>query len=84
MKSRLHICYKYVGGLDRDKANSLVFGSISMSSHEPRLVDSVGVLLFLTPPPHLLNYIPDSSTRLPKLCLMFGCVFLHLFPSAAG
>jgi hypothetical protein len=31
-----------------------------------------------------LNSIPYSSAGLPELRLMFGCGFLHLFPSTAG
>jgi hypothetical protein len=41
MKTKLHICYKCVGGLDPGPASSLVGGSVSVSPQGPRLVDSV-------------------------------------------
>ena len=44
MKTKLHMCYKCVGGLGPVSAWSLVSGSVSVSPHEPRLIDSVGLL----------------------------------------
>ena len=50
MKVKLHICYKCVGDPGPASVCSLVGGSDSVSPHEPRLVDSVGLLeVSLTP-----------------------------------
>lgn len=46
MKTKLHVCYTCVGGLDPAPACSLVGGSVS--HHGPRLVDYVGLLVILT------------------------------------
>jgi hypothetical protein len=48
MKTKLHVCYTCVGGLDPALACSLVGGSVSVSHHGPRLVDSVGLLVIFT------------------------------------
>ena len=59
----------------------LLVSSVSVSTYEPRLVDSVGFLVVsLTPqaPPS------PSFTGFPELHLMFGCVSLPLFPRVAG
>lgn len=79
MTIKIHICYKCVGGLGLAPAYSLVGGSASVSPHGPRLMDPVGPL-----PSGSLNPISYSSTKLPKLCLMFDCGSLHLCPLAAG
>jgi hypothetical protein len=58
----------------------LVGGSVSK-----RLVVFVGFLVeSLSIPSGFLNPLPNSSTRLPELLLMFGCGSLHLVQSAAG
>jgi hypothetical protein len=50
MKTKLHICYMCVGGLDSDHACSLVGGSVSGSPPGSRLVDSVGhPMKFISP-----------------------------------
>ena len=50
MKTKQNICYIYVGGLGSAQACLSVCGSVSVSSHELRLVDSVGLLVVsLTP-----------------------------------
>ena len=49
MKTKIHICYECVGGLSPALV-FLVVGSVSVSHHGPRLVDSKGLLLVsLTP-----------------------------------
>ena len=50
MKTKLHICYKCVGGLGSGHVQSLFGGPVSVSLHGPRLVYSVGLLVMsLTP-----------------------------------
>jgi hypothetical protein len=81
-KTELHICYKCVGLLGPFLACSLVGGSVSVSSHRPRVVASVGPLVvFLTPLASsiLSPTLPQDFLR----CSMFGCGSLHLFWSAA-
>ena len=68
MKTRLHICYKYIGALGADHACSLVDGSVYVSPHGPRLIESVSLVLSLTPQASLIL----SSARLPEFHLMFG------------
>jgi len=84
MKIKLHICHVCVGGLGLVHACSLVGGSVSVSPHRSRLVDSLGLLVVSLIPLGSLNSSPDSSTELPELCLMFSCGSLHLFPTADG
>jgi len=52
---------------------SLVGGSASVISYEPRLVDSVGLLVVsLTPPaPFTLVFFHKNSSY-PQICLMFA------------
>lgn len=50
METKLHICYICSGDLGSAPASSLVGGSVSVSPHGPRLVDSVGLLVSLTTP----------------------------------
>jgi hypothetical protein len=45
MKTKLNTCYKCVGGLDPAPECSLAGDSVSVSSHGPRVVDSVGFLV---------------------------------------
>ena len=45
MKTKLHIYYKCIGGLDPDTVYPFVGGSVCVSPQEPRLVDSVGLLV---------------------------------------
>jgi hypothetical protein len=73
MKTKLHICYKCVGSLDPVPVCSLVGGLVSVSSHGPKLVDFVGLVVFLTPLTHSI-----LSPRLPKLHLMFGSGSLNM------
>jgi hypothetical protein len=64
METKLHISYKCVGGLSPVYAHSLIAGSVSVTPHGPRLVDSVGLLVVsLTPPPPsiLLQTLPQVS-----------------------
>ena len=50
MKTKLHTCHKCVRGLGSAPACSLLGGSVSMSPHRPRVVDSVGLFMVsLTP-----------------------------------
>jgi hypothetical protein len=83
---KLCIGYKCVGGLGPAHTCSLVGGLVFVSPHQPRLVDSVGLLVvsLTLPPSGSLTSSPHSSTRLPELHPKFGCGSLHLFPSAAG
>ena len=57
---KLHTCYKCVRGLDPAPACSLVDGSVSVSTHGPRLVDRVGLLV--------VSLIPLVSS---SLCVSF-------------
>jgi hypothetical protein len=41
MKTKLHICYIYVGGLGPAHASSLVGGSVSVRPHGPKLCGSI-------------------------------------------
>ena len=51
MEIKLHICYKWGGGLNAAPACSLVCGSVSVRPNGPMLVDSVYLLVVsLTPP----------------------------------
>ena len=84
MKTELHICYTCAGALGPDHVCSLVGGSVSDSSQESRLVDSIGLPCGDPIPSVALNPSPTSSLRVPKLCPMFGCGPLYLFHSAAG
>lgn len=63
----------------------VLFGwcSVSENPHGSRLVDSVG-LPMESLSLQVLQFFLYSSTRLPTLCLLFGCGCLHLFGSAAG
>jgi hypothetical protein len=87
MKTKLHISYIYGGGAPRSSPCMLF--SWWFSLWEPPRVQ---VKLFwsscgLPIPSGFLGPSPNSSTRLPKLSLTFGCRFcgsLHLFQSAAG
>jgi hypothetical protein len=89
MKTKLHICYKCVGGLDLAPACSLVGGPVSLSPHEPRLVDYLGPLVvFLTHPPCsiLSSTLPQDCLN-STLCLAVGlciCLYLHLPPTEAS
>jgi hypothetical protein len=56
MKTNLHICYLYIG--DIAHVSSLVGGSVSVSPHVPRLVDSVGPVVYLT---HLVRSILPTT-----------------------
>lgn len=79
MKMKLHISLCMYRG--RRSIPCMFFGSsVSVSLCGPRLI-----LWFYCSVSGSLNLSPHpSSTRFPKLCLMFGCGSLYLFPSAAG
>jgi hypothetical protein len=51
MKTELHICYTCAGALGPDHVCSLIGGSVSDSSQESRLVDSVGLPVGILSPP---------------------------------
>jgi hypothetical protein len=69
----------------KSHAGSIMATVVSVSFHEPWLVDSVGwVLLVAFDPSGFYSSSYLSSVGFPEVCLMFGCGFLHLFPSAAG
>ena len=90
MKNKLHSCYISVGDLGPVSEYSLVGGSVSEGPHWPRLVDSVGPLVAsLTFParsilPHKIVIVYPLPTRLPELCLLFGCGFQSLFHQLLG
>ena len=75
MKTELHNSYIYAEGLC----------SVSVSPYGPRLVDFVGFLVMSLTPLVLtiLSFLPFLC-MIAKLCLVFGCGSLHLFPSVAG
>lgn len=64
MKTKQHICYKYVRNLGPVTACSLAGSSISVSPHGPRLVDSVGFFVVSLIPPACsvpsLNFLEAS------------------------
>ena len=75
MKTKLYLCYKRVGCLGPAPVRSLVGGSVYMSSHKPRLVDSVGLLVVsLTPPaPSVLLLTPSSLVQVRMLVMVQTC-----------
>jgi hypothetical protein len=84
MKTKLHICYICVGGLGPAHVCSLVAGSVSGEPPRVHVSCPVGLPVefrFLSGSSFLP---PNSFTRLPELCLNFGCGSLHLFLLAAG
>jgi hypothetical protein len=81
MKIKLNICY-ICAGVQPMYALWLAVQSLGAPKGPGYLILLVfcGVpVLFLS-----LNPSPNSSIRLPKLHLMFGCESLYLFPLAAG
>jgi hypothetical protein len=70
------------GGLGLADTCYLVGGSVSVSPHGPRLVDSIGLLVVsMTPSADLILPLFHKTPRgQPNV----GCRSLHLFPSAAG
>ena len=83
MKTKLYISYICVEGLG-PSPEALIGGSVSVSPQGPPLVDFVGLLVISLDLSCSLNSIPNYSTRLSKLNLVFICGSLHLFSSAAG
>ena len=57
-KTKLHICYNYVGGLGPAHACSLADGLVSVSLHGPKLGDSVGLLVVSLTPSDIFNLPP--------------------------
>ena len=80
MKSKLHICNIYIGGLGPVHACSLVGGSVSMSPKEPILFDFVGLLVMSLTPLDLSIIHPPTLPKTPQaLCLMLSILdFLNL------
>ena len=64
MKTKLHICYNCVEGIDSAHACSLAGVPVFMSLHDPRLVDSVDLLVVSMTPPagSLLPLIVKQDT----------------------
>ena len=60
----------------------MIVKSASVSSCEPRLVNSVGFLVMSFDPSGSYNSSSLSSVKFPQLCL-FDCGSLHLLPSVA-
>ena len=81
MKTKLHTCYIYPASLSPAHAHALVDGLVSGNPQISKLVGSI-VLLWIPNPLYVLNPLPNSSPRIPRLYLMFGCGSLHLFPWA--
>ena len=84
MKTQLHNYHICAESLGLSHECSLVGSSASMSPYGPRLVDSLdfffcGILCLSSS----FNPSSPSSTRFPKLHLMFGCGSLHLLSSGA-
>jgi hypothetical protein len=73
MKTKLHICYKYVAGVGLATTCSLVGGPSSVNSHSFRFVDSVGFLVVSLTPPAYSILFPILS----HASLLFGCWSLH-------
>jgi hypothetical protein len=85
MKTKLHFCYKCVGGLGPAPAYSLVSDPGSVTPPPWSQVSwfcgsSCGVI----GPSNLLSSIPHSSMRIPGLSLMCSCRSLHLPPFTSG
>ena len=82
MKTKLHICYRCVGGPGPASACSLVGGPVSVSPHGPRLVGSVG-LLVVSLTPLICSLLPPT---LPQDSLMFDAanIILILMLRKAG
>ena len=83
MKTKLYICYICAGGLNPTLICSSVDRSVSENLQGSRVADcwsSFGIFI----PSKFLNSSPNSSTRFPKLGIVFGCGSLHLFQSASG
>jgi hypothetical protein len=84
MKTKLHICYKCVGGLGPTPECSLAGGSVYVSPHGPRLVNSAGLpVVSLTPltlsilPPFfcMTPWAPDlpNSWLWASACVSISC-----------
>lgn len=85
MKTKMHISYICAGRLSLAHLCSLVGGSVSGTSKESRLFDSIGLLVesLSLPVSSILHLaLPQDPSR--SLSLMFGCESLYLFWSAAG
>ena len=76
MTIKLHNCYIYAEGLGQSHAGSLIDSSVSVSSYEPRLLDSVGFLvmpltsLALSSPllQYFLSFACETSSFYYLLC----------------
>ena len=79
MKTKLHICYKYIVDLGLAPACSLVGGLVSVSPYGPRLVDCVGFSWCSGPLWPTQSY-PPVFHRTLKLPLMFGYLCVHFHP----
>ena len=71
MKTKLHICYKCVRGLDPLPVYFLVGGSVSEPPQAHQL--TLGVFCGVFDPSSSLSSVLHSSTGLPEDCLMSGC-----------
>ena len=80
MKTKLYICSKCVACLGLSPVYSLVDSSVSVSSHDPRLFDYVGILVMsLIPLAHsILSAHPPS--RLSELCFCLTVDICICFP----
>lgn len=78
-----HLLCVTVGDLGPVHAPSFLSASISESLQGSRIIDSVGLPLETLVLYAALSLSPNSTTRLPKLHLVFGYGSFHLFYSAA-
>lgn len=79
-----HVCYTCTGALVLALICFLVSDPSYVRSQDPRLVDTVGMLVPILDPSNLLTSVVYSSLRLLGLSVMFDSVSLHLLPSTAG
>jgi hypothetical protein len=87
MKTKLHISYICVGGLNASHAFSLVGGSVSVSPCGPRSVDSVGFLVvsLTSLAPSILHPSLPQDSLSSAYCLAVGlCICFHQFLGEAS
>lgn len=76
--------HKYAESLSQSHTGSLFMDSISESSYDPMLVDSVGFFCDVLYPSGSFNHSFLSSTEFPGLSLILSCRSLNLLLSFVG